>query len=522
MLYEISEIKENNKILRNIFARIIPVFSVILLISMILVWVFFANDQKSWIFYFSFVFIVIFYIWRLIRWFEYVILLILGFFSYKNYQKMDVKSIFSNKPTWKQENYIYKNFKKSQKNYDEIYHWVIVPTFHDPYEMLQDTFDSIYNSDYDRSKLIVTLAGEQADEEHFKEIQENFLRDYKDKFFFVNTTLHPKWIDWELPWKGSNVSFSAKTTYEEIAKFNIESENILVSVMDSESIVQDRYFNLLSLEYCLTEPNMRDKTIYQPMLFLFNRFFSSPFFSKVIALSTTFYILAASRKWIGARAQAVQAQSLASLLSTKFYSVETITEDWHQYYRTYCTFNGQFQVKPVYAHILLEPVIGKNIWESIKLQYNQIKRRAHGALDLPYICICLIKNKNLPKTRTFYEILWLMESSVLWSSLQFILFLWSVFFFFIGWQYFGILPSFAVLGFLVLFNLLIITVIFLPWKDLKNKRQRVYEFAKYVFLSFTIMWPILLIINGLPALHAQMLILIGKPMWKFNVTKKYR
>jgi len=68
--------------------------------------------------------------------------------------------------------------------------------------------------------------------------------------------------------------------------------------LDSESIVQDRYFDFLVFEYCITEDDMKDKTIYQPMLFLFNRFFKSPFFSKVIAISTSFYILAASIKGI--------------------------------------------------------------------------------------------------------------------------------------------------------------------------------------------------------------------------------
>lgn len=522
MLYEISEIKNNNKFLRNIFSRIVPIFSVSLLLLILFIWFFYADGQRSFSFYLLFWIIVVFYIWRLIRWFEYVVLLIIWYSSYRNYQKMDIKSIFANNPSWKYEKCVYKEFQKNYINVDEIYHRVIVPTFHDPYTMLQDTFESIKNSDFDKNRIILTLAWEEADKEGFESIREKFLKEYGGHFFFVNTTLHPKWVPWELPWKWSNVSFSASDSYKEISKFNINPENILVSVMDSESIVQDRYFDLLSLEYSLTDPDMRDKTIYQPMLFLFNRFFSSPFFSKVIALSTSFYILAASRKWIWARAQAVQAQSLASLLKTNFYSKETITEDWHQYYRTYCAFNWQFQVRPVYSHILLEPVIWRNLFESIKLQYNQIKRRAHGALDLPYICICLIKNKNLPKLRTFYEILWLLESSVLWSSLQFILFFWSLFFFYMWWEYFNILPSFAVFGLLVLFNLLIITVIFLPWRDIKTKRRRVWEFVKYIFLSFTIMWPILLIINGLPALHAQILILIGKPMWKFNVTKKYR
>jgi hypothetical protein len=62
-------------------------------------------------------------------------------------------------------------------------------------------------------------------------------------------------------------------------------------VLDSESIIQKIYFDALTLEYCLTNDDMQDKTIYQPMLFLVNNFFNAPFFSKIMALSVSFYIL---------------------------------------------------------------------------------------------------------------------------------------------------------------------------------------------------------------------------------------
>jgi hypothetical protein len=55
--------------------------------------------------------------------------------------------------------------------------------------------------------------------------------------------------------------------------------------MDSESIVQKTYFDAMSLEFIINDPKIRHNTIYQPMLFLLNRFFQAPYFSKVIALS---------------------------------------------------------------------------------------------------------------------------------------------------------------------------------------------------------------------------------------------
>jgi len=520
---EISYYKKKYPLAYKLLSKLIPFLSLIFIFFVFISWYLSIYYPNSIWFYLLFSIIIIFYVWWLIRWFEYVILLLSGLSRFKAYQRLNLKNIFKNSPKTKQEKLLVKKYENSNIKSDEIYHWVIIPTFQDPYSMLKDTFESIKNSDFDNKKIIITLAWEEWDKENFINIEKNFLESYSGEFLFINTTLHPKWIEWELPWKGSNVTYAAKQTYKKILNLWINPKNVLVSVMDSESIVQNTYFNALTLEYCLTKDDMRDKTIYQPMLFLFNRFFSSPFFSKVVALATTFYILAASIKWIWTRAQAVQAQSLQSLIWTDFYSVETITEDWHQYYRTYCTYNWKFQVHPVYTYVLLEPVIWKDIFESVKLQYNQIKRWAHWVLDFPYVVLCLYeKRKIIPKLRTLYEIFRLLEVSVLWSSLQFILFMGTIYFSMIWFIYSSLLQIITFLWFIIMILVILITLLFLPWTDINNKYKRYYEWFKYVIYSFTIMGPLLFVLNWLPALHAQLMVLFGKPMWKFNVTKKYR
>ena len=435
-----------------------------------------------------------------------------------------MQNIFKWNPSTKLEAYFIDKLKRAKLSYNEIYHWVIIPTYQDPVEMIIDSLNSIKSANYDKKRIIVTLAGEEKDKENFEKIKKEIKNKFQNIFLDLNFSLH-KQIEGELPWKWSNVSYAAKIKYKELLKkvWKNSENQIIVSVLDSESILQDKYFNTLTLEYLITPDDMKDKTIYQPMLFLTNRFFSAPYFSKIIALSVGFYILWSSLKNIWARAQAVQAQSLKSLIETNFYSVETITEDGHQYYRTYCRFNWKFQVKPFYAYVLLEPVIWKNILESLKLQYNQIKRWAHGCLDFPYILTCFIeKYKNLPKLRTLYEIFRLLEASVLRSSLQFILFFWWIFLAFIWEWYSSLFAIFNLFALLILAIILIISLFFLPWYQIKSKKRRTIEMIKYVIFSFTFMGPLLLILNWLPALHAQLLILFWKPMWKFNVTKKYR
>ena len=524
MVLEISYLKKKYPVLRKVFSKIIPFGSLILLLLVIITWILWVFYPHSWAFFVLSFIIIIFYIWWLIRWFEYVILLLAWLFRYKSFQKLNLDNIFLQKPASKLEAYYVEKIKKSNFKKNDIFHWVIIPTYQDPLEMILDSINSIKNTTFDNKKIIITLAWEKRDQENFYKIKEKVSSIFKDDFLDLNFTLHEE-KPWELVWKWANVSFAAKSKYKEVlSKVWLNSENkILVSVLDSESILQDRYFDVLTLEYLITSPDMQDKTIYQPMLFLTNRFFSAPYFSQIIALSVWFYILWASLKWIWARAQAVQAQSLKSLIQTDFYSVETITEDGHQYYRTYCTFNWKFQVKPFYAYVLLEPVIWKTFFESLKLQYNQIKRWAHGCLDFPYIVLCFLdKFKKLPKLRTLYEIFWLLEASVLRSSLQFILFFWGIFLAIIGEWYSNLFLIFNVLAILILSIILIISLFFLPWYQIESKRRKIYEMVKYSILSFTLMWPLLLVLNWLPALHAQILILFWKPMWKFNVTKKYR
>ncbi len=515
---EISYLKNKYHFWRNIFSRLIP-FSSLLLILLFFISILFHGQKIA--FFISWTIILVLYVWWIIRWVEYVILVFSWIIRYKTFQRLNLNNIFNYSPVSKLEIQYTKKYKQSDLNLNDLYHRIIIPTYQDPFDMIKDSFESIKNSLYDNKKIIITLAGEYLDIENFKKISEKIKKIYWNEFLLLNFTIH-KLKNWEIQWKGSNINFAVNSTYNEILKI-AKPENVLVHVMDSESIVQDKYFLAMSLEFCLTKNDIRHKTIYQPMLFLLNRFFKAPYFSKVIALSVWAYILWSSIKWIWARAQAVQAQSLKSLLLTNFYSSETITEDWHQYYRTYCVFNWKFQIKPVYSYVLLEPVIWKSILETIKLQYNQIRRWAHWCLDLPYLILCFIDKYNkLPKLRTFYEIFRLIEASVLWGSLQIILFFWSIFLYIIWNWFWDILILFNAFSLLILILVLFFSYRFFPFKDLENKYDKIFNFLKYWLFTFIFMWPLLMVLNWLPALHAQFMILLWKPMWKFKVTKKYR
>jgi len=272
MIVEISELKKKYPFLRNIFSKIIPLGSLILLFIVLIAWIIWIFNPHSWAFFVLSFIIIIFYVWWLIRWFEYIILLLTGLIRYKNFQKINLQNVFEWNPSTKLEAYFTDKLKKANLSYNEIYHWVIIPTYQDPIEMIIDSLNSIKNTNYDKKRLIVTLAGEEKDKENFEKIKKEIQNKFQNIFLDLNFTLH-KQIEGELPWKWSNVSYAAKTKHKEILKkvWKNSENRIIVSVLDSESILQDKYFDALTLEYLITPDDMKDKTIYQPMLFLTNR-----------------------------------------------------------------------------------------------------------------------------------------------------------------------------------------------------------------------------------------------------------
>ena len=79
------------------------------------------------------------------------------------------------------------------------------------------------------------------------------------------------------------------------------------------------------------------------------------------------------------------AQSLQTLIDTDFWSVRTIVEDGHQFWRTYFRYDGDHQVFPVYVPVYQDAVLAKGYRRTLKAQFIQLRRWAWGASDVAYV-----------------------------------------------------------------------------------------------------------------------------------------
>lgn len=484
------------------------------------------NNNANFAFFIS-TFILVYYVRWLIRGFEYAILMIIAVFqlhqaSKHNYYDM----LFSQKKLAPQDKMLAQKLPADMQATD-IVHWCMIPMVNESYEIIHDTLDALRKSNYDLSKLAVTVNGEAAKREHFHHVWEKAEKEFTNTFWYFDYTLHELAHD-EMIGKWANITTAAEKQYQKILDhFETTADKVLVTTLDADTNVDKEYFSILTYTYLIT-PDRKHKA-YQPIIFFFNNFWQAPFFSKIISLFNSFWILFNFTKTRGTRNFSTHAQPLDGLLETHFWSKQTIVEDGHQYRRSYFAMKGNYECVPVYAKVYQDCNLNTSIVKTASAQYKQMRRWSHGAEDIPYSFSQMVdQRKTIPKATTVFEHIRLFESIVLWSTFHIVLLAGLFFTFLRDIQLSNYISLGATISLFTKFSMILMIliigfqIVFCPWWQIKSHWRKWRELLKLLFAFALLVGPTLLFFSGIPALHTQIALMLGKPMKKFNVTTKIR
>jgi hypothetical protein len=120
------------------------------------------------------------------------------------------------------------------------------------------------------------------------------------------------------------------------------------------------------------------------------------------------------------------AQSLDALIETDFWSVRTVVEDGHQFWRSYFAFGGNHQVIPIYSPTYQDAVLSDNYRTTLKDQFTQVRRWAYGASDIAYIANLGLRSKKsrvVPFWDITFKFIRLVDTHVSWATVALLLLL---------------------------------------------------------------------------------------------------
>jgi len=406
-----------------------------------------------------------------------------------------------------------------------IHHVIFLPTYGEPYEIIQATLSSLRETTFPNDKMIIVLAGEERDQKNFRQNKEAMQKEFSGVFKDLLFTEHPKDLPEEIPGKGSNLHWSGRRVAKILEdKYpDIADEDIVVSAFDVDTIAHREYFAYLTYLYC-THPNPT-RSSYQPVALFANNIWSAPAPVRVSAFGTTFWLLTElarpDRMWTFSS----HSMPLVMLKDVGFWQKDIVSEDSRIFMQAFIHYHGDYEVTPMFLPVSMDTVTGGNYREALGALYKQIRRWAWGVEHLAYMVPAFRKDKQMPLRKKIRYLWNQIEGPFTWATAPILMFV-------LGWLPLKIaegqsnaiinaapftleqLMQYALVG--------IFVSAFVALAMLPPRPKSVGPHAWLVMILQWVLLPVTFIVFGsIPAIDAQTRLMLGKYLG-FNVTKKQR
>jgi hypothetical protein len=217
------------------------------------------------------------------------------------------------------------------------------------------------------------------------------------------------------------------------------------------------------------------------------------------------------------------AQNMKALIDMDFWSVRTIVEDGHQFWRSYFRYDGDYRVLPLYIPIYQDAVLTDSYRKTLKAQFIQLRRWTYGASDIAFVIDKgFFKKNKVPRLDLIAKTWRLTEGHVSWAAAPLlVLFAGYIPALFNPQSYaanelpliLSNIQRFAMIGVVVLIYSALKT---LPPKPARYKRRRsLWMILQWVYLPVTTIG-----YNSLAAFNSQTRLMFRKYIDKFDVTEK--
>ncbi len=403
----------------------------------------------------------------------------------------------------------------------EVIHIAMVANYSEKLEVMEPTIQSILASDYDPKKIILVIAYEERGGPEIEKQDNYLIKKYGNKFLYAAAYKHPRDTPGEVKGKGGNVTYAGRQIEKWLKKAKIDPAKVLITTLDSDNRPDKKYFAALTYTFCVTE--YPKYVSYQPIPMYLNNIWDAPAPMRVIATGNSFWNIVLALRPHMLRNFSAHAQPMNALIETDYWSVRTIVEDGHQFWRTYFRFDGRHDVYPIYVPIYQDAVLATGYVRTLKAQFIQLRRWAYGASDIPYVfCTGFFKKNKVPKIDLTMKFLRLLEGHLSWATAPLVLLIAAYIPLLIHPRNYeanqlpyiaSSLQRVAMAGILVT---LYLSLRFLPPKPVRYRRHRtLFMVIQWIYLPITT-----IVYNSFSALYSQTRLMLGKYLEKFDVTEK--
>lgn len=296
--------------------------------------------------------------------------------------------------------------------YTHLHHLIILPFYKEQVEIVDATLKSLSGVTYDKKKIFIVLASEEAGGAEAQEIAAEMKKKYEDSFGAFLVTKHPAGVAGEMAGKGSNSSFAAEEARVELLdKMGLKYDEVLVSIFDIDTVVYPDYFNCLVWHFMTAENPL--KSSYQPVPLFNNNLWHAGALSRVVAMSSTFWEMVQQERPERMATFSSHSVPFQALYEVGYWQRNMVSEDSRIYWNLLLANEGKYDVIPLSYPVSMDANTARTLYGTVKNIYKQHRRWTYGVENFVYIVYHFTKNKNIPAGRRF--LIALQQAEGYWS-----------------------------------------------------------------------------------------------------------
>lgn len=436
-------------------------------------------------------------------------------------QKGEIADAHTKRPKWHINNLLRRQVQAPELQPSDVIHAVMIATYKESRAVLEPTIQSVIDSSYDMKNVMLFISYEERGGEDTKKNAQQLIKDYGHHFMYAEAVEHPRDIAGEIKGKGGNITFTARKLEKYLEDQKIDPLRVLVTTLDADNRPHKEFLAAATYLYCVAPDP--EKVSIQPISVYTNNIWDAPAPMRVLAVGNTYFNITLSLRPHMLRNFSAHAQSMKGLIATNYWSVRTIVEDGHQFWRSYFRFDGKYDILPLYVPIYQDAVLSDGYIKTLKAQFVQLRRWTYGASDIAYVIDKGWFHKNKVNKRDLLaKNFRLFESHVTWAVAPIISF------------FGGFVPALLTTDSYAASQLPIIisriqtvaliglaAAIFVSFKTLPKKPAR-YKHHRTVWmvLQWAYMPVTAIVYNSFAALYSQTRLIFGKYLDNFDVTEK--
>lgn len=340
--------------------------------------------------------------------------------GYKNDLRRDILSARSIKQAADLKHELFRlngiDFSNRLKDFRQIYHLVLLPTYQESLTVLDSSIRSILDAGFPKGQIFFVLATEERDRALAEENGRILKERYASRFLRFEVIMHPDGIEGEIKAKGANLTHAVRKAQAIFRdELKIPVENIIVSAFDSDTVVSKAYFSYLT--YAFLTASKPYRTSYQPMPVYNNNIWDAPAITRIVAAANSFWQMVEASRPDRLVTFSSHAMSLRALIDVDFWPVDVIADDSQIFWRCWLYYHGDYRTVPLFATVSLDTMLDVTYWRTMIGQYKQKRRWAWGnSENIPYFITNSLKDRLIPWWKKFIYIERMAEGYYFWAT----------------------------------------------------------------------------------------------------------